>query len=201
MSFNFKCIAIGGSAGSFSVVIEILKNLPADFSLPVLICMHRMKSGKEGFVNAINLKSQIKVLEPLDKESIRNNCVYLAPANYHMYIELNRTISLSTEEDYNYSRPSIDLMFNSAAYVYKKHLVGIVLSGANHDGARGLRTIKKFGGTSIIQNRNECLVQTMPLAAKKSTLIDHELKIKEIVSFLIKVHNNKLIQLNNLVKN
>lgn len=191
---DYKCIAIGGSAGSFSVAIEILKGLPANFSLPILICMHRMKTGKEGFVNALNIKSQLKVLEPLDKERIRKNNVYLAPANYHMYVEFNKTISLSTEEDYNYSRPAIDLMFNSAAYAYKKHLIGIILSGANHDGAKGLKSIKDFGGTTIIQNVNECQVPTMPLASKQITQIDFELSTSEIINFLTKIHQNKMIQ-------
>ena len=145
----------------------------------------------EGFVNALNLKSKLKVLEPLDKQRIAENKVYLAPANYHMYVEYNKTISLSTEEDYNYSRPSIDLMFKTAAYVYKKSLLGIILSGANQDGAKGLREVKMYGGTSVIQDLNEAQVQTMPLASKKYTQIDYELTTKEIVNLLIQLHQYK----------
>ncbi|MGM0477833.1 MAG: chemotaxis protein CheB [Bacteroidota bacterium] len=118
----------------------------------------------------------------------------MAPANYHMCVELNRTVSLSTEEDYNYSRPSIDLLLNTAAYVFKKHLVGIILSGANQDGAKGLRSIKKFGGTTVIQEVSECQVPVMPLTSKKLTQIDRELKTRAIIQFMIELHKNKRIQ-------
>ncbi|UKN01615.1 chemotaxis protein CheB [Paracrocinitomix mangrovi] len=195
MKNHIKCIVIGGSAGSFTVMMEILQNLPKDFSLPILICMHRMKHGKEGFANALNLKSNLNLVEPYDKEKIKKNSVFLAPANYHMCVEMDKTISLSTEEDYNYSRPAIDLLFKSASYVYKKHLLGIILSGANHDGAIGLKCVKDCGGMTIIQSISESQVPTMPKSAKKKTQIDFELNTRQITEFLIQIHKTKQIQL------
>lgn len=188
---NITSIVIGGSAGSFSVVSEILNNLPSDFQVPIIICMHRLRNVSEGFVEALQLKSSIQVREPFDKEKLKKNTVYLAPANYHMYVELNKEFSLSTEELFNYSRPSIDLTFNSAAYTFKKSLMGIILSGANKDGAYGLKKVKDFGGITVIQDRKESMVATMPKAAEKLTQIDYELTTKEIINLLLSLHELK----------
>lgn len=188
---NIKCIVIGGSAGSFSVVSEILNGLPKDFAFPVILCLHRLKTAKEGFAEALQLKSNLPVKEPYDKEKIKDGIVYLAPANYHMYVEFNRTFSLSTEEAHLFSRPAIDITLASTGYTYKKNLVGIMLSGANQDGALGMKNIKDYGGTTIIQDIKEAMVPTMPKAAKKVTQIDYELLTKEIIEFLCDLDQQK----------
>lgn len=193
MSRVIRAIVIGGSAGSFTVVQDILASLPADFNLPVILCVHRLKNVKEGFAEALQFKSKLLVKEPHDKEKIRNRTVYLSPANYHMYVELDKTLALSTEEMLNYSRPSIDLTMQSAAYVYKKGLLGIILSGANKDGAVGLSKIKTYGGLTVIQNLNECMVSTMPEAANKITPVDYELTANEIIEFLKEIHFRKYV--------
>jgi two-component system chemotaxis response regulator CheB len=95
---------------------------------------HRLKHVRSGFVEALSIKSGLPVREPDDKDPIKSGYIYLAPANYHMYIELGNKFALSTEEAVNHSRPSIDLSFISAAYNYKQKLIGIILSGANKDG-------------------------------------------------------------------
>src|SRR5271157_4711689 len=124
----YKALMIGGSAGSFQVVANILNALPKDFDMPVFLCLHRLKHVRSGFVEALSLKSNIPVVEPYDKETIKPGRAYLAPANYHMFIELGNRFALSTEEPVNHSRPSIDLSFISAAQAYRNKLVGVILS-------------------------------------------------------------------------
>ncbi len=183
-----KAIVIGGSAGSFSVVIRILKVLPKDYKIPIILCMHRLKHVREGFVEALAMKSNLKIIEPNDKDKIVGGVAYLAPANYHLYVELNHTIALSTEEVVNFSRPSIDLTLDSAGFAYRNSLVGIILSGANRDGAWGLKKIKDYGGTVIIQSPSDCKIKTMPEAAKSLTEVDYELTTEEIINYLLKLN-------------
>lgn len=182
-----KAVIIGGSAGSFRVITRILHALPKNFPLPVLLNLHRLKHVRSGFVEALSIKSNIPVIEPYDKEAIKAGTAYLAPSNYHMYIELNKKIALSTEEAVNHSRPSIDLSFETAAHTYQRNLLGIILSGANKDGARGLKKIKDAGGTAIVQDPKECEVATMTEAALKMTQVDHVFSTQQIIDYLLKI--------------
>ncbi len=184
LSNQYKAIVIGGSAGSFQGVTRILSSLPEDFSLPIVLCLHRLKHVRNGFVEALSLKSITPVTEPVDKESIRKSHVYLAPSNYHLSIELGNSFSLSTEEMINNSRPAIDITLETAAYVYRHKLVGILLSGANRDGAVGMKKIKDYGGLTIVQDPKECMIDTMPNAALELAKIDHVLKVDQIIDFL-----------------
>lgn len=183
---DYKAVVIGGSAGSFPAIVSILGCLTKDFPLPVIFCLHRLKHVRHGFVEALSTKSGIPIIEPLDKEIIKRGVAYLAPANYHLFVELGYTFALSTEEMVKYSRPSIDLTFDTASYTYKDKLIGIILSGANSDGAEGISRVKKRGGLTIIQDPQEAIIKTMPEAALKSTTIDLVLTTAEIVKFLKK---------------
>lgn len=184
---QYKAIVFGGSAGSFQVISKILANLPKDFELPIILCLHRLKHVRHGFVEALNIKSSITLDEPEDKEGIKKGKIYLAPANYHLSIELGNSFSLSTEEMVNNSRPSIDITLETAAYVYKNKLIGILLSGANRDGAMGMKKIKDKGGLTIVQEPSECMIDTMPAAALKLTQIDHVLTVQQIILFLLEL--------------
>ncbi|MGE0090333.1 MAG: chemotaxis protein CheB [Bacteroidales bacterium] len=181
----YKAVVIGGSAGSFQVITRILNSLPKNYPLPVLLSLHRLKHVRSGFVEALSIKSGIEVVEPFDKDNIKPGKAYLAPSNYHMYIELNKKIALSTEEPVNHSRPSIDLTFETAAQAYRDKLVGIILSGANRDGAYGLKKLKQLGGLAIVQDPNECQVKTMTEASLKMTQVDHIFTTQQIINFLI----------------
>jgi len=193
MSQKIRAITIGGSAGSFQVITQILKEIPKDFKLPIFLCFHRLKHIREGFVEALSLHSNIPIREPYDKERIKPGIAYLAPANYHMYIELSRSIGLSTEELINFSRPSIDITLQSAGYVYRKNLIGIILSGANKDGAMGLKKIKDNGGYTIVQSPQTSTVATMPESSMELTEIDEILSPNEIVLFIKNLHNNNYL--------
>jgi two-component system chemotaxis response regulator CheB len=184
----YKAVVIGGSAGSFSVLANILSKIPKDFNLPIIICCHRLKHVRSGFIEALEIKSVKKVEEPDDKEGIRRGKVYVAPANYHMGIEIGNTISLSTEEMVNNSRPAIDITFETAAYVYREKMIGILLTGANRDGAQGMKSVKESGGLTIVQEPSECTIDTMPKAALAVTNIDYIMKVEEMVRFLNDLH-------------
>lgn len=181
---DYKIVVIGGSAGSFSVVSAILANIHPHFKIPIVLCLHRLKHVRSGLVEGLSLKSVIKVLEPNDKEKLQYNHVYLAPANYHLFLELDGTIALSTEESFNHSRPSIDYTLSSAAYVYREKALGILLTGANKDGANGMKDIASKKGFTIVQDPATCDIDTMPRSALQ--LFDPNLVLspKEIVQFL-----------------
>ncbi len=179
-----KAIVIGGSAGSFKLVIQIISCLPKNFNIPIFICLHRLRSARKGFTETLKVKSSINIIEPYDNEVIRPNIIYVAPANYHMYI-INGKIKLSVEEEINHSRPSIDITFYSASEYYKENLLGIILSGANNDGANGFLKIKENGGKTIAQLPDESEVSVMPLCCINNKSADKILTIKEIVENII----------------
>lgn len=181
---SYKAVVIGGSAGSFQGVVKILSQLPKGFPLPIIMCLHRLKHVRNGFVEALSIKSVVQVTEPNDKENIKKGSVYLAPSNYHMSVELGNHFSLSTEEMVNNSRPAIDITLSTSAYVYKEKLIGILLSGANRDGAMGMKHIHDRGGVTIVQEPSECMIDTMPKAALALSPMDHVMKIDQIVQFL-----------------
>jgi len=184
---NYKAVIIGGSAGSFQIVARILNSLNSNFPLPVLLCLHRLKHVRSGFVEALSLKSNIPVTEPYDKEQLKAGQAYLAPANYHMFLELANRIALSADEPVNHSRPSIDLSFITAAYAYRDKLIGIILSGANRDGAFGLNKVAENGGVTIVQDPTESEVRTMPESALKLTKVDYIYSADQIIKFLQKL--------------
>jgi len=157
----YKALIIGGSAGSFQVVTKILSSLDYKLQVPVFLVLHRLKHVRKGFVESLNIKSKILVKEPYDKENFKKGIAYLAPANYHMYFDYGNRINLSTEPMINHSRPSIDLSFTAAAYMFQNKLIAVILSGANKDGAKGMKVISEFGGVTIVQDPRDCQVDTM----------------------------------------
>jgi len=181
---TYKIAVIGGSAGSFNLVRRILESLPASFPLPVLLCLHRRRDYRNGFVESLNPGSNLKVVEPLDKDPIKRGFVYLAPSNYHLIVESNETISLSTGEEENYSRPSIDLTFETAAEAYGEKMIAILLSGANSDGAKGIASSKLKKAMTIVQSPEDAPFDTMPREALKLFNPDRIMSCDDIIGFL-----------------
>jgi len=181
---KFNIVAIGGSAGSFSVVSRILSQIRPDFNIPMVICLHRLKHVRSGLIEGLNFKSNINLVEPYDKQKIEPNTVYIAPANYHLFIEYDRTFSLSTEESLNHSRPAIDHTLSSAAFTYREKALGILLTGANKDGAQGMKEIYEKKGYTIVQDPKTSDVETMPKAALKLFTPDQIMSPTEIINFL-----------------
>lgn len=182
---------IGGSAGSFKITSRIISCLPADFHLPVIVIMHRLRNVKTGIVSALANNSKISIYEPNDKDPIESGSIYIAPANYHLLIEKGCFFSLSTFSPVNHSRPSIDLSMKSAANVYRKHLLGILVSGANTDGAQGMMAIHKAGGTTIVQDPLEAEIPSMPEAAIDSFRPDHIYNADKIIKFIEKLGSRR----------
>lgn len=184
---RYKAVVIGGSAGSFQIVTFLLSQLPKDYPLPIIMALHRLKHVRHGFVEALAIKSNLPVSEPYDKEGLKKSRVYLAPANYHMSLELGNTFSLTTEGMVNNSRPAIDITLDTVSYVLKQKLVGILLSGANKDGAYGMKRIADRGGLTIVQDPSTCMIDTMPSSALAISPIDYCLKPEEILEIMLKI--------------
>jgi two-component system chemotaxis response regulator CheB len=180
-----KIIIVGGSAGSFQTVLNLISRIPDKYRHTIVFCLHRLKSVKKGFAEALNVKSSNPVTEPYDKEKIKAGRLYLAPSNYHLIIEEDKTFSLSTECVINHSRPSIDLTFSSAGRVYGKQATGVLLSGANRDGSAGLKIMEEFGSKIIIQNPCDCQVDTMPKYGVENTSKAILLNTCEIVEYIL----------------
>lgn len=182
---KYKAVAIGGSAGSIPVVMELLKALPAQFTFSVFIVLHRLKNVPSSMdVILMNKGNGIFIEEPDDKEVIQEHHVYLAPQNYHLLIETDKTISLDYSEPVHYSRPSIDVTFESVAQTYAGSAVAILLSGANQDGANGLLAIVGQGGTAIVQDPATAEYPAMPQAALDRNKNAIRMTPENIASFL-----------------
>jgi two-component system chemotaxis response regulator CheB len=160
-----QAVVIGASAGAVQALSTILPRLPIDYPVPVLIVVH-VPEGPSGLHTLFASKSAIAFREPEDKEPIVPATVYLAPPGYHMLVELNRNIALSTDEPVLFSRPSIDVLFESAADSYGPGLTGIILTGANEDGARGAAAIHRAGGTVLVEDPATAYAPAMPTAAR-----------------------------------
>jgi two-component system chemotaxis response regulator CheB len=186
MRKNIDIVAIGGSSGSLQILIEMISRLPDEFAIPLLIVIHRMKNVESQLKTM--LSSIKKIREPEDKEVIRPGFIYLAPQNYHLLIEEDRTFSLDYSELVNYSRPSIDVTFISASEVYRQTTMGILLSGANRDGAQGINKIVQNGGIGMAQDPATAECPVMPESAISSNpdvmVLSPENIIKTIINLL-----------------
>ena len=155
-------IVIGTSAGGLYALSYLLQVLPADYPLPVIIVQHRYRDQKDLLEEILQAKCAIKIKQADEKEKIEKGIVYIAPPDYHLHIETDLTFSLTTDSFVSYSRPSIDVLFESAALVFGRQLTGILLTGANRDGTDGLLAIKKYGGVTIVQSPAEAQFSYMP---------------------------------------
>jgi len=177
-------IVIGASAGGLAALQKICRNLDENFSIPVIIVQH-IHAHSDGFMAwHLNSISPLKVKEAEDKEKLEEGIIYVAPANYHIIVDDDSVISLTTDERVNYSRPSIDVLFESAADVYRDRLVGVILTGANDDGTAGMSAINQSGGITIIQNPQTAEVRTMPESVLRQVHVDQVLSLEKISEFL-----------------
>lgn len=177
-------LIIGGSAGSLDVLFQVLPQIKSNITFAIVIVLHR-KAGNDNILpELLNFKARLNVKEIEEKEKILPATVFIAPSDYHLLIESNRTFSLVHSEKVNYSRPSIDVTFQSAAEVYKDHLVCLLLSGSNIDGTEGLKSVKYFGGKVMIQNPESAAMPYMPVQAELNVDVDEILHINEIADYI-----------------
>ncbi|WP_443945301.1 chemotaxis protein CheB [Pedobacter sp. AW1-32] len=165
LNLSCKALIIGGSAGSLDVLLETFPALSAEINFPIILVIHRKASKESLLIDLLAARTALKVTEAEEKEILEPGKVYVAPADYHLLIEEDHSISLDYSEKVNYSRPSIDVTFQSAAEVFKTELVCILLSGSNADGVEGLKTVNNFGGRVVIQHPETALMPYMPQQA------------------------------------
>jgi two-component system chemotaxis response regulator CheB len=185
-----ELIVIGCSLGGMHALQVILRSLRRDFCVPIAVAQHRHKKSDEGLPAYFRRETDLEVVDAEDKQWIEAGHVYLAPADYHLLIERNGVrgeLSLSVDDAVRHSRPSIDVLFESAADAYRDRLIGIVLTGANDDGARGAARIKARGGIVVAQDPTTAEAPAMPRAAIEASPVDRILLLEEIGPFLIEV--------------
>ena len=181
---NYELLVIGASWGGLRAVGAVLAGLGDDSPAAIVVAQHRGPSSGERLVALLQRQTPLSVREAEDKDELAPGSVYLAPPDYHTLIESDGTIALSTEEHVRYARPSIDVLFRSAAEAYRERCVGVVLTGANEDGAEGLALIKELGGVAVVQDPRTAERREMPSAAIDATNADLVLPLEEIGLFL-----------------
>lgn len=180
-------VVIGASAGALEALSAILPALPAQFGLPVMVVVHVPPDRHSLMAELFQAKCRVRVLEPEDKEPIRGGTVYFAPADYHLLVETTESLSLSSDEPVLFSRPSIDVLFESAADAYGPALIAIVLTGANEDGAKGLRAVAEAGGVAIVQSPEHAFASAMPEAAIRLVPSARVMSLAAITAYLQEV--------------
>ena len=168
----YQLVVIGGSAGSLDAILHILPKINPANQIPIVIVLHRNRQNDERLIALLATKTKMQVLEAEEKLTIGPGTIYIAPPDYHLLIEKNRSFSLDDSERVHHSRPSIDVIFESAANVYGEALICILLSGANADGAKGLKYVQERGGLTIVQAPDTCEQPYMPLKAMELITVD-----------------------------
>ena len=184
----FEIVVVGASTGGLNALQTLLSGLPAEFHLAVVIVQHRGK-GESDLCEFLTRSSSLAVTEPDDKETVLPGRVYLAPTDYHLLVE-NGSFALSIDPPVRFARPSIDVLFESAAHEYQERAIGVVLTGANHDGARGLAEIKLRGGLTMVEDPASATCRVMPEAAITQTKVDWILPVQEIAACLENLSNS-----------
>jgi two-component system chemotaxis response regulator CheB len=185
-----QLIVVGCSLGGMHAMQTILHALPPGFCVPIVVAQHRHKRSNEGLPAFLRRETDLRVVDADDKQWIEPGNVYLAPADYHLLVDRvdgRGELNLSVDELVRYSRPSIDILFESAADAYGSELVGIILTGANEDGARGAARIKQRGGIVIAQDPATAEAPAMPQAAIDTKAVDRILRLEDIASHLVEL--------------
>nr|WP_314435191.1 chemotaxis protein CheB [uncultured Brevundimonas sp.] len=182
-----QAIVIGASAGAVQALLKILPPLSADYPLPIIIVVHVPPDRNNLLVPLLADRCRIRVKEAEDKEQLTPGVIYFAPSDYHLMVEADGALALSGEEPVNYSRPSIDVLFDSAADAYGAGLTGVILSGANDDGARGLVTVAARGGQAVVEDPEAAYASVMPTAALSLCATARKMTLDEIGAHLLEL--------------
>jgi two-component system, chemotaxis family, protein-glutamate methylesterase/glutaminase len=184
INHNTRILVIGGSAGSLEALLQFLPQLEKEIAFSIVIVLHRKTASESMLTNLLQSRTQLPVREIEDKEKILPSVIYIAPANYHVLIEKDDSFSLDVSEKVNYSRPSIDVSFETAADVYGPAAAALLLSGANADGTEGLKCIKEKGGRVLIQQPSSAGVSYMPQQALNEIDADAVLSTEAIAEYI-----------------
>ena len=183
---DYHAVVIGVSAGGFTALHTLLPMFPSTFPLPIFVVQHRVTGEDDYMIESLNSSCSMLVKEADDKEIIEHGTIYIAPGGYHLLVERNWTLSLSVEDPVSYARPSIDVLFKTAARACYGSLVGVILTGANSDGSNGMAAIKSSGGLTIAEDPKTAEVATMPAFAIENGHVDHTMHLTEISTFITK---------------
>jgi len=181
---DYHLVVVGCSWGGFQALRQIFADLPQDFPVPIVVAQHRMAEAPDGLHTSLQSASKLPIADVNDKEPLVGGAIYLAPADYHTMVE-GKYLALSTEEVVQFARPSIDVLFESAADSYGESLIAVILTGANEDGADGLRRVKELGGYAIVQDPETAIRREMPEAALARARADRVLPLTEIAPHLV----------------
>ena len=184
---SYEAIVIGVSSGGLNAMKIMFSILPHEFSIPIVIVQHIGARSENIWVQLLNDKCKLEIKEADEKEIIEIGKIYIAPPNYHLLIEQDKTFTLTVDERVNYARPSIDVLFETAAEAYQNRLVGIVLTGSNNDGSKGLKRIKEYGGLTIVQQPDTAESSFMPASAIATVQPDYILPLEAIINLLIEI--------------
>jgi len=190
----FELVVVGTSLGGLEALHVLLTALPKNFPASMAVVQHRHKSAENTLSFFLQQHSALPLKEPEDKEVIVPGYVYLAPADYHLLVEPG-SFALSTEAPVEYARPSIDVLFESAADAYTKRVIGVILTGSNQDGAQGLAKIKARGGFAVVQEPATAFSRSMPEAAIAATRVDWILPLSEIGPFVVNLVNGNEVRI------
>jgi two-component system, chemotaxis family, protein-glutamate methylesterase/glutaminase len=179
-----EAVVIGASAGALEALSVILPALPAHFKLPVMVVVHVPADKPSVLAELFGAKCRIPVREAEDKEPIVGGTVYFAPPDYHLLVEVDKSLSLSSDEPVLFSRPSIDVLFESAADAYGSALIAIVLTGANQDGAKGMYAVAEAGGTALVQSPASAFASIMPEAVIETCPDARVMSLSAIAAYL-----------------
>jgi two-component system chemotaxis response regulator CheB len=188
---QIRAVAIGVSTGGVSALKSILGSLPADFPIPILVVTHIAPNSDDSLAQLLDTLCAIRVKEADELETLVPGTVYLAPANYHLLVECGGSLTFSIDPPVNYARPSVDVLFETAADVYGPALIGVLLTGAGNDGGKGLLKIKNRGGVAIVQDPADADVDSMPLSALQLLKADYVVQLKNIPSLLMSLVQRK----------
>src|SRR5674476_147191 len=177
---KYEAIVIGTSSGGMNALKFLFSALPVDFNIPIIIVQHISPRSDNQWIKLLNNNSKLYLKEADEKEKIENGKIYIAPPNYHLLIEKDKTFSLTIDERLNFARPSIDVLFESAAEAYKNKLIGVVLTGSNNDGTKGIKRIQECGGLAIIQDPETAESAYMPRSAIAAIKPDYILSLEGI---------------------
>jgi two-component system chemotaxis response regulator CheB len=181
---GIEAVVIGGSAGGVDALAVMLPALPPTLPVPVIVVLHLPREKPSLLVEIFSRQCALPVQEAQDKAPIEPGTVYFAPADYHLLVDRGPSFALSVDEPVHYSRPSIDVLFETAADVYAEHLLAVVLTGASQDGAAGLAAVHRAGGMTVVQEPTEALSPYMPESALRTSPVDHVLPLAGIAQLI-----------------
>lgn len=187
MTGHFEAVAIGCSTGGLAALEQILPALPEGFPAALIVVMHTAPESRNLLVELLGKRCRLPVKEAQERNKILPGTIFVAPPAYHLLVEDDRTFSLSSDPKVSYARPSVDVLFESAAHAYGERLIGIILTGANHDGSAGLRAIADAGGLCLVQDPAGAEARAMPEAALKSCATARSVPLGKMAETLIEV--------------